>query len=65
MQGTIHVEECGPVSAREWHVWTEKTDNTRTPTWATSIRAEAKKAVRDRVSDGYEPDAKASELLES
>jgi len=65
MPGTIHVEECGPVSAREWRVWTERSDNTRTPIWATSIRAEAKRVVRDRVSDGYEPDAKASELLES
>ena len=65
MHGTVHVEECGPHSAREWHVWTEKADSTRTPIWATSIRAEAQRIVRDRVTDGYEPDAQASELLDS
>ena len=45
MHGTVHVEECGPHSAREWHVWTEKADSSCTPIWATSIRAEAQRIV--------------------
>ena len=65
MHGTVHVEECGPHSAREWHVWTEKADSSCTPIWATSIRAEARRIVRDRITDGYQPDAQASELLGS